>query len=42
MDSGGEAFPNQIAALNADSEDCGQLFRLKPDSHSDRSRTAFR
>jgi hypothetical protein len=26
----------------ADSDDCGHLFRLKADSDSDRSRTAFR
>ena len=26
----------------ADSDDCGQLFRLKADSDSDRSRTVFR
>jgi hypothetical protein len=27
---------------DADSDDCGHLFRLKADSDSDRSRTAFR
>jgi hypothetical protein len=28
--------------INADSGDCGQVFRLIADSDSDRSRTAFR
>jgi hypothetical protein len=28
--------------IRADSDDCGHLFRLKADSDSDRSRTAFR
>jgi hypothetical protein len=37
---------NRISALkqelDADSGDCGQVFRLIADSDSDRSRTAFR
>jgi len=28
-------------ALNADSDDCGQRFRSKPDADSDRSRTGI-
>jgi hypothetical protein len=32
----------RASARRADSDDCGHLFRLKADSDSDRSRTAFR
>jgi transposase len=32
----------RLRHLNADSGDCGQVFRLIADSDSDRSRTAFR
>jgi len=44
----GEIVGLRVTVLNrgdapiADSDDCGHLFRLKADSDSDRSRTAFR
>jgi hypothetical protein len=33
---------SQYLEATVDSDDCGHLFRLKADSDSDRSRTAFR